>query len=83
MSDPINPNHYRAGLIQPVDFIIDQDFGFLAASVIKYLCRYRGTKKPVEDLEKAKWYLARLIREEQRGGDTTGDFIDADLGPDI
>ena len=37
--------------------------GFLEGNVIKYLTRapYKGNE--VQDLEKARWYLERLIKE--------------------
>lgn len=30
---------------------------------IMYICRYRNKGKPVQDLEKAKWYLNRAIED--------------------
>jgi hypothetical protein len=35
---------------------------FLEGNVVKYVTRYR-MKNGLEDLEKAKWYLDRLIRD--------------------
>lgn len=58
------PQHYQAGSIQPWDFIIDQGMGFLDGNVVKYLCRYRK-KNGLEDLLKAREYLAKLIASEQ------------------
>jgi len=37
--------------------------GFLMGTIIKYLARYPYKSKPEEDLEKASWYLQRLIEE--------------------
>jgi hypothetical protein len=34
---------------------------YLQGNILKYLCRYKY-KNGVEDLEKAKWYLNRLIK---------------------
>jgi hypothetical protein len=62
--DPVNhPPHYTKGSIEVLDFILDQEFGYLAGQVIKYLCRYRYKGKPVEDLQKAEFYLKKLIRQ--------------------
>lgn len=37
--------------------------GFLMGNLIKYLSRYPFKGKPLQDLEKADWYLQRLIDE--------------------
>ena len=61
--DPVtHPAHYTTGKIEVLDFIEDQQFGYLDGQVIKYLSRYRHKGKPLEDLLKAKFYLERLIR---------------------
>jgi chemotaxis regulatin CheY-phosphate phosphatase CheZ len=59
-TDNINPNHYKQGNIEVIDFIIDQDFNYLEGNVIKYVSRYKF-KNGVEDLKKAQWYLKELI----------------------
>lgn len=60
MSDNIEPNHYKAGKITPIDYILDQNMDFLEGNVIKYVSRYKN-KNGVEDLKKARWYLDKLI----------------------
>ncbi len=63
--DPVNrPAHYTTGTIEVLDFIEDQQFGYLDGQVIKYVSRYRHKGKPLEDLQKAKFYLERLLRKE-------------------
>lgn len=42
---------------------LDQDFGFQAGQCVKYLSRYRWKNKPLEDLRKCQFYLARLISD--------------------
>ena len=37
--------------------------GYLKGNVEKYLWRYNYKNKPLEDLQKAKWYLNKLIEE--------------------
>jgi predicted nucleotidyltransferase len=63
MNDNINPTYYRKG-IEVTDFIMEYELDFCSGNVIKYLVR-QGKKNPngLEDLNKAKWYLNRLIKE--------------------
>ena len=64
-ADPVhNPAHYTQGKIEVWDFIEDQQLGFLAGNVIKYVCRYRHKGNPKQDLLKARAYLDRLIQAE-------------------
>ena len=73
--DNINPKHYKRGAIECIDAIqaslsAEQFKGYLKASAMKYLWRYdqknKGNQdKIVEDLQKADWFLQRLIKEEQ------------------
>lgn len=66
MTDMVNhPPHYTTGKIEVLDFIEDQRFGYLDGQVIKYVSRYRHKGSAVQDLEKAAFYLARLIKAEQ------------------
>lgn len=65
MSDPINPDHYKQGDVECIDAIQaalgDEGFkGYCCGNAIKYAWRYRF-KGGVEDLEKANFYLGRLI----------------------
>ena len=63
-----HPQHYTRGKIECLDYILDQDLPFLAAQVLKYMVRYRFKGKPREDLQKARFYLDRLIVETKRHG---------------
>ena len=36
--------------------------GYLKGNNLKYLWRYNYKDKPLEDLQKAKWYLDKLIK---------------------
>ena len=58
-----HPSHYNQGNIEVIDYIEDIGIGedFCAGNAIKYLSRYKYKGKPLEDLEKAKWYIERLI----------------------
>ena len=61
MKDKINPKYYRRG-IEVADFIEEYEMNYFEGNVIKYVCRHRE-KNGLEDLQKAKWYLERLIRK--------------------
>lgn len=64
MNENITPNYYKQGKTEVWDFIIEQNLGFLAGNVIKYICRYKE-KNGIEDLEKAKAYIEKLIKVEE------------------
>jgi hypothetical protein len=51
--------HYQVA-IQPWDYIIANDLGYLEGNVIKYVTRYKN-KGGIEDLKKAQHYLTKLI----------------------
>jgi len=66
--DMVNsPPHYNASgieCIQAIAAATDDGFQYyLQGNILKYLWRYRYKDKPLEDLEKAKWYLDKLIEE--------------------
>lgn len=79
-SDNVNhPKHYTNGDIECIDAIkasLLSDAharyvgyaGYLKGNVLKYLWRYQLKKNPVEDLEKAKWYLEKLIDVTKKEG---------------
>ena len=57
-------DHYKTKAIQPWDFIISNNIGFLEGNAIKYLCRWRD-KGGIQDLEKARHYIDKLIEVEK------------------
>ena len=57
-----NPSHYTQGGIEPLDYIIANNMSFLEGNVVKYVTRYKF-KNGLEDLEKARVYLDKLIGE--------------------
>lgn len=59
----IGGQHYKSFKVQPIDFIEANDLGFSVGCIIKYVCRYKH-KNGIEDLEKAKDYIERLIEKE-------------------
>ena len=56
-----HPDHYNVGKIEVIDAIEDWGLNFCEGNVVKYVARHRHKNEPLEDLEKAKWYLDRLI----------------------
>lgn len=66
--DAVNaPKHYTYGGIETIDYLKaklskDQFEGFLIGNVIKYTIRFKH-KNGKEDLQKAHWYLNKLINE--------------------
>lgn len=69
-NDVDHPSHYNTGKIEVIDFIEDQQLGFHLGNVVKYVCRAEHKGNATEDLEKAEWYLLRLI-ELRKGTLTT------------
>ena len=61
-----NPPHYNKANIECIEAIraaTNEGYGYyLQGNILKYVWRYRY-KGGVEDLEKAKFYLDRLIKE--------------------
>ena len=63
-----NPQHYNTGNIECIEAIREsmspEAFkGYLKGNTMKYLWRYDYKGKASEDLEKAGWYLNKLIKE--------------------
>ena len=49
----------------------DEYHGYLKGNVLKYVARYKFKGEPLQDLEKANWYLGRLIMEVKTNENTT------------
>lgn len=52
--------HYKVMKIQPIDYIEANELGFHEGNVVKYVTRWRSVDG-LKDLEKAEWYIQRLI----------------------
>lgn len=70
--DAVNhPSHYTAGKVECIDALESATTGLqgieavCTANAIKYLWRWKH-KNGVEDLQKAKWYIDRLIQTEEK-----------------
>jgi hypothetical protein len=68
MNDNVNhPPHYGQGKIECLDYIEDmlteeEYIGYLRGNVAKYAHRFRYKGNDVEDLNKAEFYLLRLMK---------------------
>jgi len=71
--DSVNaPQHYLHGKKETIDVIndcmtSDEFHGYLKGNILKYVSRYKFKGEPLEDLQKASWYLNRLIKEVSNG----------------
>ena len=65
--DMVNePSHYKTGKIECIEameaMLTPEEFiGYLRGNAFKYLWRYQHKGKAYEDLQKAQWYLNRLV----------------------
>lgn len=55
----VGGTHYQL-TIEPWDYIVKNNLGYLEGNIIKYVTRYKG-KHGLEDLLKARHYLDKLI----------------------
>ena len=58
-----NPQHYRRGSIEPWDYIVANNLGYLEGNIIKYISRagFKDGESRLDDLTKAATYLRKLI----------------------
>lgn len=52
--------HYSSKAIQPWDYIVSNNLGYLEGNIVKYISRWEN-KGGVQDLLKARHYLDKLI----------------------
>ena len=68
-TDVVNhPPHYNKHGVECITAIrasmTDEEYqGYLKGNSLKYIWRYKYKGHPKQDLEKAKWYLNKLIME--------------------
>ena len=71
MSNVNHPAHYNKGKIEVIDImesvIVSMDLTpreiLCTATALKYLCRWKN-KGGKEDLEKAVWYIERMVKDD-------------------
>ncbi len=61
----VGGSHYKDKAVQPWDYITSNGLGYLEGNVVKYVSRYKE-KNGVQDLEKARHYLDKLIEIERQ-----------------
>ncbi len=55
------PPHYTHGRYQTIEIIEDWNLNFHCGNALKYISRHKHKGNPVEDIEKAIWYLQRYL----------------------
>ncbi len=69
MTDLISPTYYQRAKLETIETIMDivrdlpGDEAVLVGNAIKYLVRYRFKENsaPIIDVQKAEWYIRRLV----------------------
>jgi hypothetical protein len=61
-SQQIGGSHYKDCTIQPIDYILANQIGYMEANVIKYITRHHK-KGGLKDLAKAKHYIDLIIEK--------------------
>ena len=65
--DAVNrPPHYTDGGIETIDFIEAKQLGYNLGNAVKYISRAGKKGNRLQDLQKAQWYIAREIRNEEK-----------------
>ena len=75
MSDSINPEHYKKGGIETIEYLeakmtSEEFYGFIKGNALKYISR-EGLKSDkltdkIDDCKKAIWYLEQMIKVHQK-----------------
>ena len=65
----IGGDHYKDKSIQPWDYIISNNLGYLEGNIVKYVSRWKN-KDGVRDLKKARHYLDKLIETIEANDET-------------
>ena len=74
MSDTINPDHYKHGGIETIEYIRakmskEEFYGYIKGNAMKYISRVDKKSDKlldkIDDLKKAQWYIERMIQVHQ------------------
>ena len=74
MSDAINPDHYKHGGIETIEYIRakmskEEFYGYIKGNAMKYISRVDKKSDKlldkIDDLKKAQWYIERMIQVHQ------------------
>jgi hypothetical protein len=61
----VGGDHYARNSIQPWDYIVANELGYLEGNIVKYITRWRH-KGGVDDLKKVIHYAEKLIEVETK-----------------
>ena len=61
----VGGTHYKSNSVQPWDYIIANDLGYLEGNIVKYITRWRK-KGGIDDLRKVLHYTQKLIEVETK-----------------
>ena len=73
-----SPSYYGDYVIKPIDFIVNNDIPFAEGCIIKYVVRWKQ-KNGVEDLKKAKVYLDKLIKLDEKQSNEKDNIYDSHI----
>ena len=84
MTDPVNsPSHYQYGKFEVIDVLEeavrlapDPVKGSLQYQVLKYMLRLWGKDNPLQDAQKSRWYLNRLIENMEEDAKYEANYSD-------
>ena len=68
IKDMVNhPEHYNKGKYETYDVIVDtlgkhEAISYCQGNILKYIMRMWNKNKPLQDAEKAEWYLKAMIK---------------------
>ena len=82
--DPVNsPSHYQYGRFEVIDILEeavrlapDPVKGSLQYQVLKYLLRIWNKENPLQDAQKSRWYLNRLIENMEEDAKYEANYSD-------
>jgi len=78
-TDKINPDYYSNHPSGIECIQITEHMDFLTGNAIKYLWRAAMKGDKINDLEKAKWYIQRIIDKEDMCEDNTTELEDENI----
>ena len=73
-----SPSYYGDYVIKPIDFIVNNDIPFAEGCIIKYVVRWKQ-KNGIEDLKKAKVYLDKLIKLDEKQSNEKDNIYDSHI----
>jgi hypothetical protein len=72
MTDAVNPDHYKVGGIETIDYLqaklTPEEFAdYCRGNALKYLSRAGHKDDTAQELAKARWYIDRLLEARNTG----------------